>query len=480
MLNIKKHDVIIGYFAYFVKYFSSFIILPFIATGVIPSEYAVWSIFLAVNTFIYLLDLGYGVVISRYTLFVISGIRSVEDLDNTDLARSIDIESQEINQSLFSTIIKISKRKYFKLSIIGISILFLISPYIYYISKADFSLGKILILWAIFITSVFFHLISLSNSTIIKGMGKVREMNIITIVTSLLSLGTKIVLLQFGYGIFALTFSLLLDSIILLVSYKIILYSFQKKHLKIGINELNNDLYIKLNESVNKKTKGISLVLFSNFIQNQMFTLLAPIFISLALLGRYQFSWQLVSMVSSLSAIAYNTYRMKLANYSIRNENEKYKKSLYLIFSIYLILFTIGSMITLLFMKPILILINSEIELLHFQPLLLMLLYSFMVTIVHKTTDLLSLENDQRYVKSLTISSISILIISTILLSVNFTVYSLTISGIIVYSIYNIWKWPRVLIKKHALNLLEYINVNLSYFKNLLFKFKLLKKKDLK
>jgi O-antigen/teichoic acid export membrane protein len=393
--------------------------------------------------------MGYGVVLSRYTLFAISGLSTFKEFEGGKLTKNKTFN--KINSNVIFSIIKISNILYKRLSIIAFIILLFISPYMFFITKNTFALIYFIPLWIIFTISVLIRMFSLSNSTIIKGLGKVRELNLITIIESIFNFSIKILMLSFGLGIYALTISLLIDSIIIFLSYLFIFNKFVKNFIKNNIKI--NSFYLKLRKSVYKKTNGIAVVIFSNFIQNQLFFLLAPIFISLDLLGKYSFSWNLVSMIASISTIGYNTYRIKLANYNTTNKTINYKNSLIFIFITFLFTFLIGNLFLFVLIDPFLTFINSNIQIIPLPALILMAAYSFAMTLVNKSTDLLSLENDQRYVLSITISSILVIILSSLLLFFGLNVYSLPLTGLIILLSYSFWKWPKEILKKHPISI---------------------------
>ena len=464
MIKVRKIDVLIGYASFFIKYFGAFILLPFIAIGVTESEFAIWSIFTAIGGFINLLDIGYGVVVSRFTLYSISGIENLRDIELNTVREG---KPNTINERMLNSVTIISSKIYWKIALITFFVLVIITPYVIYIFDKEYDVLKGILVWSIFSISTIIHMIALSNSTIVKGLGKVRELNYIIMVSSLVNVTSKIILLTLNLGLFALTFSLLIDAILLSMAYRITVKKFIVKNKVRKSNKYGDDDFKFLSSLIKNKTKGIAVVTISNFIQNQLFTLIAPLFISLALLGRYTFTWQLISMIGSISSVIYSTYRIKMANLKITGEIEKYRKMLSIIIGSFLAIYTIGILFFFFTMDILLKLIDSNISMLDVMPSLMLVIYSLFLTIVNKATDIISLENNQEYVASLSISSISILLITLLFLFFNFNVYSLATAGILVNSIYIIWKWPGLVLKNNNLSLVSIVKFNRDFLKDI-------------
>ena len=438
MFEIKKKDLFYGYIAYFFKYAGNILVLPFVVRNLLSSEYAIWNIFLAISTFVVLFDLGYGVVIQRYVMYAYSG---AEEIGSNTVSQKT--KSTEPNYKLLYQIMIASNKIYSRISKICSIALIILSPYIVYISSSKYSSIQILIPWLVFSFSVVINMYILSDATIIKGLGLIGQLQKITLINSIFSTLVKMISLELGLGILGLSISFLVTSILLAMQYMKII-SIEKNKNIILYNSMKKTFdcdFVESYKVIKEKSKGIGGVLISNFVQNQLFTILAPIFISLEIMGRYGLSWQVISIVASLSSITFTTYTMRMGNYLVSNKTKELKETFSITVSIFLVLYFTGSLITLSFGKNVLSFFGSNTELLPRFQLILVVIFGFIIQINQKATNIISLSNNQNYVKSLMVSSGLIAVINMVLLLFGFGITEVLISGILIHSSYNLWKW---------------------------------------
>jgi hypothetical protein len=438
LFEIKKKDLLYGYIAYFFKYAGNILVLPFIVRNFSSSEFAIWIIFLAISTLLVLFDLGYGVVIQRYAMYATSGAKQI-DLHTLPI---ITI-SNEPNYKLLYQIMIASNKIYSRLSKFISLALIIFSPYIVYISRSEYSSIEIILAWIVFSISVVINMYILSDATIIKGLGLIGQLQKIILVNSIFSTAVKMISLELGLGISGLSISFLVTSILLAFQYKRITSSEKNRDFKL-YSSLKKTFDIDFFESfiiIKKKSNGIGGVLISNFVQNQLFTIVAPLFISLEVMGRFGLTSQVIGIVASLSSITFTTYTTRMGNYIVSNKMNNLKETFSITISIFLVLFFTGSLVTLSFGKNLLRLIGSNTELLPTNQLILVVLFVLIIQINQKSTNIISLSNNQNYVKSLMVSSGLIAIINIILLLFGFGISEVLISGILIHSSYNLWKW---------------------------------------
>jgi len=217
--------------------------------------------------------------------------------------------------------------------------------------------------------------------------------------------------------------------------------------------------FIESFKIIKDKSKGIGGVLISNFIQNQLFTIIAPIFISLEIMGRYGLTWQVVSIVASLSSITFVTYTMRMGNYLVSNKKRELKETFAITVSLFLVLYFIGSLITLCLGRELLEFVGSNTELLPRFQLFLIIIFIFIIQINQKATNILSLSNNQSYVRSLIVSSAIIAVLNIVLLFLGFGITEVLINGILIHSIYNLWKWTSESMKLCGVKFIDFIIV---------------------
>lgn len=441
IFNIGKKDIGLSYLAYFLRFFSSIIILPFLLSSLTKSEYAIWNIFLAINTFVVLFDMGYGVVISRYAMYAYSGVKESE------LETLKDIKgSDEPNYYYLYQIMIAAKKIYSRISTIVIFVLIIMTMYILHIANNNLSTSQVVIAWLIFSLSVYFNMFILSEATIIKGLGMIKELQVITITNTLFGIISKIVLLKLGYNLIGLSIAYLITAMLLIIQY----FKITNKIRKIKFAEYNkalktfDDQFKRTFKIITSKSKGIGGVLISNFIQNQLFLLIAPLYLSLEVVGSYGLSWQLVSVIGAFSSVPFNTYLMKMGNLIVKDDKNKLKEVFSISTFIFVSFFVLGAFILTLFGADVLKLFNSNTKILPFIPLTVMILQGYILQSIQKNTNIISLTNEQSYVKALVISSIVTISLQMIIFNTNPNLLYLLLCNVMVQASYNLWKWGKV------------------------------------
>lgn len=453
MFEVKKSDLLYGYISYFFKYSSNILVLPFVVSNLNSSEYAIWNIFLAVSSFVVLFDLGYGLVIQRYVMYAYSGVDKISE----DTLPQLEKNSNP-NYILLYQMFIASKKIYRRISVLSGIVLIFITPYIIFISRSEYTILQIIVPWLIFSVSIVINMYILSDATIIKGLGLIGELQRITLINSVFSTLVKIAFLEFGLGMLGLSLSFFLTSLLLAYQYFKIVNV--EKNKDIGLFKMlaitfSNDFKESF-EIIKERSKGMGGVLISNFLQNQLFTIVAPIFISLEIMAKYSLTWQLISIVASLSGITFSMYTMKMGNYIVSNKVEELRELFSITITIFLILYTTGSIIAFTLGSDILTIIGSKTGLLSNLQIFLIVIFVFVTQINQKMTNILSLSNNQSFVKSLIMSSFFIASLNLLLLILGFGITEVLISAIIIQSSYNLWKW--------TIECMKLCNVNFTDF----------------
>lgn len=413
--NIKKFDVLLGYVGYGLRFFSNLILLPFILVELTSSEYAIWMVFIALNSFVILFDMGYGVVITRYTIYANSG------LDIDDVRKDFITKGTKLPNYYFLFQVMIGARKiYNNLSKIVSIILILLIPYILYISSTGTDQRDILIAWIIYSISIVINFVIMADSNIVKGLGLIRKLHIITITNLLITLIVKIILLFLGFSILGLAIGSLMGTLLLVIQYKIITSRLVKDKYQIFL-EAKNDIsnFKDIIITINKKSRGIGAVLISNFLQNQFLIILLPFFFSLQLIAQYGVTIQLITIIGSLASIIFSTYQSKLANLIVTQQKESLKHHYLLTNSIFIYMFIFGSVLILFSAEYVMSLLNSSVVLLPKQIVLLLTFQIFLFSSIQRAINLISYTNSQAFVRPLTYSSILIIVAQFIIMLIS-------------------------------------------------------------
>lgn len=381
---------------------------------------------------------------ARYVMYAYSGIEDIKTITNEKNTK-ITIDSKP-NLKLLAFIFIAMGKVYNKIIFVSATILSLLTIYILFIiEKSDSTDNKTIFIasWIIFCISVVLNLSSMKDSSKMKGLNKIYDLQNITIVNSFLVMFSKILLLVLGYGIMGLAISNLLTVILLKVQYKLKLKDIYESNLS-DLNYAKNNFFNEFSEefaSIKNKSKGMGGVLISQFLQTQFLIIILPLFLTLNSISEFTLSYQLASTIVSISSILFSVYYIKLGNSILKQDVEGSRKIYIKTFASFVLMFMLASLMILFMGKEILSLIKSNIELLPTKELLLLLIYMFVFQIVQRSTSIISLTNDQRFVKSLIYSSILSCIGVIIVLYFSNSLIHTLIWLISVQLAYNFWKW---------------------------------------
>lgn len=376
-------------------------------------------------------------------MYAYSGVEDIKEIANEK--KSLSLVKSNPNLKLLAFVFIAIEKVYSKIILFTTIILLFLTIYVLFIIDKSDSTNRIIYFssWIIFCISVVLNMSSMKYSSVMKGLNKVYDLQNITIINSILVMTSKVLLLVLGYGILGLAISNLLTVLLLKIQYKIKLKGiYHENSLNLSYAKANfvND-FSEQYTLIKSKSKGMGGVLISQFMQTQLLIMILPLFLTLNTISKFTLSYQLVSTAISISSILFSVYYIKLGNSILKNDLKDSAAIFRKTFTSFILMFSVASFIILEKGSQILKFINSNVELLPSNELLLLIVYLFVFQIVQRSTSIISLTNDQEFVKSLLYSSIiSCVGVVLILYFFNSMIYALSWL-IIVQLSYNFWRW---------------------------------------
>lgn len=442
--------MIVSYFGYGLRIISKIIVLPVILGNVSTNEYGLWLIFLAIGSLASLLDFGLANVMTRYTTYAYSGAASIP-IDGLPIKSNREEPNYELLFKLYIT----CKKMYKNISLAVFIFLGVMLSYLIWLSIGEVEVTKVIIAWFLYSIGIALGFYYNYYNAFFKGLGKIKEMQIISIVNIIVYILLQVLFLYLGFGLIGLGIANLLS---------VILYRFQlSKHVKKIINsnkeifEFVEDLIKVRSDSeitmaLKKNSKQIGIITISNYFQGQGGLLLISAFVPLSITAKYGLSVQLISIVISLSIIPFNTFLPQLSSLQIQRKYTKLKKKYINITLMIFLTFLTGSLLILYLGNLALLLMNSNTDLLNKELLILLMLYYFVLTNHQRATSFISLGNEQPYVNSYIISSALALLISTIGFMFEMDISEFILINLLIQIAYNGWKWPLYAWKKISIS----------------------------
>lgn len=445
IMNINKKDIIWNYLGIFCRLGINIIIMPLILAFLTEDEIGLWYVFSSVGNIAVLFDFGFAATLARNVAYCWSGAERLV-AENVVFANS----NRHPNIILMKKVMLTCRMIYLVISTLAmIVLLFVGTPYIYYITKNQLNYQYILA-WLVYSLGVFLNLYYGYFTSFLKGVGAVAENNKAIVLSKLVQIISSVVLLANGGGLLAVSTAFLLSGIILRIA---------SKRMFLRYEDIGNQLKtvketIKTNEII-ENFKIIwhnawrdGLVSLSNYMMTQVTTLICSLRLSLEVTGQYGLCLQIVTLLANISMSLYGTYQPVLQQCYLQKNEEKSKRILSLVILVYWFLYLSGFAAILVLGIPIIYRIKPGYDINSWM-LCAMAAYTLLYNNHSLFTSYISNTNRVPYVKAYCISAIFTVVTSTFFLYfTSLGIWGLILAEIAVNLFYNNWKWPHKVLKE--------------------------------
>lgn len=439
MINIGKKDAIYGYINYFLTALSNVIVLPFVLNRVSSEEYALWSVFLSIQALVMLVDTGFSQLVARYTTYAYCGAKNIPIIGTPYMGKE-DVT----NYPLLFQVFFVARDIYLRLAGLAFGILCLGSFYIMYLSRNLMNRTTILVAWLLFSVGVAIKLYFTYYSSFLKGRGLIKEINNISISSTVIYVTVKLILVLCGWGILGIAIgnvvSVIATRIMVIKNVKNIIQEDKEAYRKEkGSSKKNSDV----EKAFRHSAKQLGMVVISNYIQGQGTTLVCSAMMPLQYTASYGLTMQLINLLTSFANIPFNTFKPKMNELRISTKKEKFK-DMYAFITFYMWgIYVLGAVGITWIMPEILNLIHSKTLLLPVGFTLLLCLYQFICVNHQRATDMIALGNEQPYAKAYAISSFAMIGMQFGAFKLGFGLLGFISASLLTQMAYNGWKWPR-------------------------------------
>lgn len=468
-IKISKADIIWSYLGYILKFGSNLIILPMILRLLTKDEVGVWYAFTAVGSFVMLLDFGFSPTIMRNVSYSWGGATELQK----EGFCSIENESDGPNYELLYKIIITSKKIYFYISTAALLLMLTIgSVYIHSISHGLLDYKSIIVAWIIYSLGCFLNLYYSYWTPLLNGIGAIKDLQIITIISQVFYLSIAFVGLILGWKLIAISIAYSLSGIVVRILAK---RSFYKKN-KIYSTFIKYKKIVKFKEC--KEILGIiwhnayrqGLVTLGAYLIMQSNIVICSIFIDLETTASYGIALQLFSVLGSFSVILFRSYLPLFNEARLRNEREKLIEYFSVSVIISWVCYLLGGFIIIVFGNMALKLIGSQTPLLPKGVLAFMLFYLFLeYNHGFLFATFITTENKVPFVNASLFSGVCVVILSLLLVKLTgLGIWALLLSQCFIQLLYNNWKWPYVVLKELNIRLWDlFVISRVKFFKSI-------------
>ncbi len=453
-MKISKNHIIWNYFGTILNQGLNIFILPIVVKLLIPSELGLWYVFGSIAALANLVDFGFSPTIMRNISYAFGGARNL-------LEKGISKEDSigKPNIYLINVLINASKKIYFGLSIIALTILLSIGTiYIKSILGHNYLIYKNA--WFIYVLAIFVNLYYSYWTPILKGIGGIKEVNQAIIISRVFYLITAFFTLYAKLGLLGLSIAYMLSGLLLRLISK---YYFLKINGKAGKTNQDSVGVTKILTIIWPNAKKSGIVTIGAWLISRSTTLLCSTFLGLEETARFGLSMQLITFILTFSTLMFNSYIPELAYLEVNQNKDRYKIILSRSIVVQWTIGICGLCVMIIAGNKVLGLLKSNSVLLPNNILFILCIVLFLEYNHSTFATVITLSNTIPFVKASLYSGLVIGIMGYLVLSIT----SLGILGLIlvqglVQLSYNNWYWPRFVLRKEHLTPLRIFKLAVS------------------
>ena len=459
-----KKDILWSYFAQIFQFGAGIIVLPIVLKKLPSNELAIWYVFLTIYSLVNLLDFGFRPTIARNVSYVFSGLKS---LPTKGIGSIHDVTESQIDYHLLSLLTATCEKIYRIISICCLVSVAFASLYVYSLISDFENKTYIICAWFIFGCSCTLNFYFSYYGAFLIGCGKIKESRKIVIYSKSIFIFATYFGLAFDWGIVAISFAHLLNSLtVRWLSYKYYYSRNLKNKIKRFSQPHGKEELQKIFKALWGNSYRLGLVSLGSFLILKFNYFICISFIGVQIAAQYGLTQQLLEFSIECCLVIFNTYLPIINANRIQRNTENVKK----FFSISLIIAWLTYMsaviVIICFGQWGLLLLKSQTFLL---PVKLFLFYSFVMFLEFNhsiSAALITTKNEVPFVLPALISGCFIALFSFIAVKyLALGVFGVIFSQFIVQLVYNNWKWPKVVLddlETTPLNLIRIGCVNLK------------------
>ena len=441
--DIGKKDLVWTILATFFKLGAGVLLFPFILNKLPAQTIGIWTIFTSVGVISTLLDFGFNQSFARNVAYVFSGVKNLQKQGYQTLNED-NIPDELIDYNLLKSTIRAMRFFYSRVALF--LFLFLISVGTLYIHSIlnDYTgnQSEIYVSWIIVCLNQFY---TLYFESLLYGRGLVKRSNQFVLLGYLMYVIVAVVFLMLGYGLIAIVSAQFISNIIIRLGASI---SFFTKGIKEKLKYADDSNYKDVLTAISPNAVKVGLSALGSFVINKSSTFLGPYFVSLADMGAYGVTLQLINVVASVSQVFTNVYIPKVFQWRVEKKIEKIKHIFYTSSLILFVVFLGSYVVVLFFGNWTLNLMHSNTQLISNGLLSLLFIHTYLSTNHANAAQYLLSKNEVPFFKASLWSAFFTLILFIIFeVFLDLKLVGMILAPTIAQLVYQNWKWPLEVIK---------------------------------
>lgn len=435
-MNIGRSDIIWNYLATFFKIASSALLLPVILNKMPSETVGIWTVFMSITAFSYLLDFGFNPSFARNVTYVFSGVKKLQ-------SHGFENDSEKgVSYSLLKGLINAMRWFYARLAFVCLLLLSTLGTYYIFtlLKKYNGSHTEVYISWGVLCIITSYNLYTLYYDSLLEGRGMVKRLKQINVIGQVVYLLLAAVLIWLNLGLIAIVAAQLSSVLIIrILSYR----AFYDDKIAGKLRECKGYEQKDILKSISPNAIKMGLTSLGGFMVTKSSLIIGSFYLTLTDIASYGVTIQLVSVISGLSSIYILTYIPKIVDSRVKN-NIGFIRSIYKKGIMFMVLTYLVCGIIMVIIGPyILDVLHSKTKLILPLLIILLLFSSLIETNVSMAGAVLVTKNHVPFFKASMISGITIVL--GLLIYFNFlghNILGMILVPIIVTLIYQGWKWP--------------------------------------
>jgi O-antigen/teichoic acid export membrane protein len=434
---LTRRDVAWGYVAQFMNLAGGLLLLPVLLLRLSPQEVGLWFVFLTMVSLAQLIELGLQPTLARNAAYVYAGASDLrsQGLGKPAATRHVDLT---LLRQLF-----VAGRDAYRLVAFVVAAILVIggSAYVSHLESLnpDGLTGAVSawVAYALgFVVAAYFGYFN----AFILGRGDIAQNNKIVVVTKGGFIVIAAVAVFAGAGLAGLGAASLLSS----AASRLLAYRYYRAGLHPDPAGPSHDgarrhLLAMLWPNVWR----LSLVQLGAFLVVRANTLIAASFLSLAVVGSYGVTIQLLLAISGIGSLLVTLQMPRMNAAQVRNDYPQLRKALGLAVVTAWAIFGVGALVIVLFGNPLLELLGKSLRLVDGDLLAALLMIAFLEMNHSVAAMYLTTLNQVPFAGAAVISGVLIACLGTVLCGVvGWGLWGLVVAPGLVQLCYNNWKWP--------------------------------------
>lgn len=441
-MRINKADVIWNYAATIMRVASYALLLPFILRTMPSEMVGVWSVFMAINSFAALLDLGFSPSFTRNVTYIFSGIKTLkvtgfhpEDTDKT------------VDYGLLKGIIVAMKWFYLRMAVILFLLLATLGTYYLWTVLKNYKgpQTEIYIAWMVLCAICTYTIYTQYLDCLLQGRGLVKRSKQIVIIGQSVYIVIAAAFIMAKFGLLAIISAQAISVIIIRV---LVSRSFFTKEIKEALHNAIPRPRKEVLDAIYPNAIKIGLTWIGAFVIQKSSILIGSLHLPLEDIATYGITIQLISMIANFSTVYTSTYTPKIVQLRVTKDTGAIK-DVYVKGQLVLLLTYVAGGAAILFLgKWGLALIGSKTQLMPFVLIAVALIIAFLESNHGIAAGILLTNNEVPFFKaSLAAAAVTITLLYAMLYLGNMGLWAMVLAPGLA-QLYNNWRWPYILYKQ--------------------------------